>query len=485
VYADPIINIDGILYIRAAEAFSRGDTETALSIYKWPFYPYLIHTVHEISGVEPILAAHLLNAVFNISSCIVFVLLIREFGGAQRTLLIASVVIVLFPGLNEIRSYIVRDHGYILFYLSALLFLVKALQARSVPKLVASVFCMVTAMLFRIEGLVFLVAIPLIYLNSVLHIKPTTRTGRIVVVAIVAILLVAAFGWWFHTPEEVSDHTRFSLETIGEGWNQAFGALEAKIETLKSEIINTSSSSIARLVFLWSAIGIILAQVLVILSVPYTILAGYAFKKDLVFPNNVATKPWALFVFCNVVILFLFTLTWFFVTDRYPLALVVTLLATVPFALDQLYERWRSRGNGTTLTKLGYGLLAVILFFNCLEGLTSYSDKRYLRESGFWLRDNAHPTTRLFTNDPVIGFYSGLPGDKVTTIEDRGGLLDRFYRGKWIDYDYVALQIDPDPGFEHHLKKTLWVVPEKVFVNERSKEVRIYNIKKHRERKDQ
>lgn len=485
VYADPIINIDGILYIRSAEAFFRNDIDSAISLYKWPFYPYLIHLVHGATGIDRILAAHLLNALFNILTCLVFVFLVRELGGDQRTLWIASAVIVLFPGLNELRSYIIRDHGYILFYLLALWFLLKALPTRSIPLLAVSLVFMGSATLFRIEGFVFLIAILLTYSYPVIGRALATGTGRIVLAAVLVVVLVPVFGWWFHAPDKGPSQAVFAIEDIGSGWNQAYEALQEKIDLLKTEVINTSSNSVARLVFLWTVVGIIFAQVLILLSIPYALLTGYGLKQGLVFPNALAMRPWWLFIYCNVGILVLFTLTWFFLTDRYPLALVVTLLMAVPFALTHVYERWRSMTEKTALVKAGYAVLALVLFINCAEGLTSFSDKHYLRESGHWLQANAPPGSRLFTNDPVIGFYSGFPDDKVTVIEDREGILAKFYRGKWIEYEYVALQVDPNPDLEFHLKKTLWVIPEKVFLNERKKEVRIYNIKKHRERKDQ
>jgi hypothetical protein len=315
--------------------------------------------------------------------------------------------------------------------------------------------------------------------------KPVNRERWMVIAAIAAMLLIPVFGWWFYNPEEGSGYAKFSLESIRSGWDQAHQVLETKIDTLKNKIINTASSSVGRLVFLWTVIGIILVQVLIILSIPYAILAGYAFKKDLIFPNAIAVKPWKLFVYCNVGILVLFTLTWLFLTDRYPLALVVTLLMTVPFALEQVYENWRSRADRAIMFKAGYILLGLILVFNVVEGFTSYSDKRYLKESGIWLRDNVHQSTRLYTNDHIIGFYSGLPEINTSVVQNRDKMLALFYRGKWIKYDYLALQVDPDPEFERHLKKTLWVVPEQVFRGNRNREVRVYNIKKYRERKNQ
>jgi hypothetical protein len=484
VFADPIINNDGILYIQAAEALSRGDVEAALSLHKWPFYPFLISLVQQITGLDTIISAHILNGLFNTLSCIIFILLIAEFGGERRTVLIASLVIVFFPGLNELRSFVIRDHGYIVFYLSSFYFLLRAMHARDKRLLLGSLVFMGVATLFRIEGFVFLIVIPLIYFYSRIDAKPVNRLHLAFVAVIIAILLIPVFGWWLFNPGEGSGYATISIENIKNGWTQANEFLKFKIETLK-KIVNTSSSNIGRLVFLWTVTGVLLAQILIILSIPYAVLAGYAVKKNLIFPTSIAVKPWRLFIYCNLGILVLFTLTWLFLTDRYPLALVMMLLITVPFALDHIYAKWKDNKNRTVVLNSGYLLLALVLILNCMEGFTSYSDKHYLRDSGVWMKNNIHRKTKLLTNQRLVGFYSGLPTNRVTVMEDQDKLLVSFYKGQWIEYDYLALQVNPDPEFASHLKTTLWVKPEKIIADQRGNEVRMYNIKKYRERRSQ
>ena len=176
VYADPIINIDGILYLQAAEAFSLGNIDEALAIYKWPLYPFLISLINQITTLNFELSAHILNGMLTALTCIAFVLLTREIGAGSVTITIAALVIVFFPGLNELRSYIIRDHGYIAFYLLSLYYLIRALHLRSRVTFLTSMIAMGIATLFRIEGSVFLIAMPIIYLNSRANIEPMNRS---------------------------------------------------------------------------------------------------------------------------------------------------------------------------------------------------------------------------------------------------------------------------------------------------------------------
>ena len=485
VFADPIINIDGILYIKSAAALAAGDIDAALGFHKWPFYAYLIGGIHQLSGIDLEISAHILNCLLNILTCVGFVFLICELGATQRTVLIAVLVIVLFPGLNELRSYIIRDHGYIAFYIWSLYFLIRALHIRSQPLLGLSLLSMAVAALFRIEGMVFLIAMPIIYLNSRNDVIPMNRLTFNLLVVVTTILLLSVFGWWLYSPSEQADYSLHSIENISHGWNQAIDYLDNKIDVLKDHILDTSSDTTGRLVYLWTVGGIIFTQVLIILSIPYSYLSAYGLVRNLVFPGKHGVKPWKLFIYFNLIILAVFTLTKFFLTDRYPLALAITLLAIVPFSLAHVYSRWLAKPRTTFKSNLGYILVVLLLLVNVFEGLTSRSDKHYLKDSGIWISENIDAGTSLYTNDLVVGFYSEKAEELLAVEPDRAKLIGSFYRGEWIHFDYLALQVSPDVEFQGHLEKTLWVEPEKVFVNERNREVRIYNIKKYREREDQ
>ena len=283
VYADPIINIDGILYIKSAAALTAGDLDAALSFHKWPFYAYLISFIHQLTGLDLEISAHVLNCLLNILTCIGFVYLICELGADKRTILISVCVIVLFPGLNELRSYIIRDHGYIPFFIWSLYFLIRALHVRSKPLLVLSLLSMSIAALFRIEGVVFLIAMPIIYLNSRNDVIPMNRLTFNFLLLVTTVILLSVFGWWLYSPSEEADYSLHSLENISRGWNQAIDYLDNKIDILKDHILDTSSDTTGRLVYLWTVGGIIFTQVLIILSIPYSYLAGYGLVRNLVF----------------------------------------------------------------------------------------------------------------------------------------------------------------------------------------------------------
>jgi hypothetical protein len=485
VYADPIINVDGILYINTAKALAAGTTEHVNELYKWPVYSHLIAFMHKVTGLDLIAAAHVINAIFNVAACIVFVHLVAMLGGTRRTVLIASLVIVLFPGLNELRSYIIRDHGFIAFYLSSFLFLLRALHHRGPGLLLASMALMGCATLFRIEGVVFLAAVPFIYYYSGDRSLTEKRVSVAIVCLLVALFVVPVLGWWLHDPERDAGSGMFSAANYEGVWTQISNQLHVKMALLKDRFLETSSGNTARLTYIWTVLGVILIQIMITLSVPYSVIAGYGLKKRLAFPHRKFIRPWKLFIYFNVLVLLLFTFILFILTDRYSLALVLLLLMIVPFALEHIYEKWRQADSRSWRTRTGYGLLALVLVANCIEGFTSLAYKEHLKESGAWLHSRVSPGDRLYTNNRIVLFYSGIPKDKVTVVNNMETLFADLYSGEWINHDFLVLQIPPDPKLEPHLKATLWVKPEKVFTNKKGDQVRFYDIAAYRKSEQQ
>ena len=152
VSLDDVINNDGILYLQIAELLDRGEWQVAFQLYKWPFYPLLISLVANVPGLGYEHAAHLLNAALTALTVVCFISLVRELGGDQGTVLAAAIVIVLYPGINEYRSFIIKDTGYIAFYLLSLLYFFRSLRSPGWGQVVTWISSILVATLFRIEG---------------------------------------------------------------------------------------------------------------------------------------------------------------------------------------------------------------------------------------------------------------------------------------------------------------------------------------------
>ena len=87
------------------------------------FSPFLMWGTSVVLGTSYEVAGQLLNTSFFTASSLLFVGVVRAFGGTSRRLtILAALVAVLHPAFNEYRAFIIRDAGYLAFYLLALLY---------------------------------------------------------------------------------------------------------------------------------------------------------------------------------------------------------------------------------------------------------------------------------------------------------------------------------------------------------------------------
>lgn len=162
IATDHIFNPDGMRYLRGAYAFLEGD-EPPFHYSEWPFYDVLIGITSLITTLKPLHAAYLLNALMQASACVAFLRLFSLVqGSGKKTYWPAIVTVFLISGFNNSRDEIIRDHGYILFSLTGLIFLIQFLRTPSKRNLILTLFTLTLAFLFRVEGIVLLSAAPIL-----------------------------------------------------------------------------------------------------------------------------------------------------------------------------------------------------------------------------------------------------------------------------------------------------------------------------------
>ncbi len=479
VFLDDVVNNDGVLYLRAADLLVHGEWDAAFNLYKWPFYSLLIAVTGQITGFSLEYSAHLLNAVLSALAVVCFISLVREVGGDSKTVLVAALVVLLYPGINEYRSFIGRDAGYIAFYLLSLLLLFKYVNSPRFGYAIGWPSLMFVAALFRIEGFVFVAMLPfLFYLDR--------RAGRGIGVGGFSALVGAAFGlavvlaWWFGGSITAPDPKTIGPEPIGllqSLWETTTTAISTKITLLGETLLTKHASDHASIVFFVSLLVILLAEILGRLTLINAALVGHALYHRLIFPMTRAKTTWIWLVLLNLTILAILVLVRQFVPGRLPLALSLTLMLAVPFSLVALYERWRDqRTKRQTKSWLFPAACVLILLFG-LDGLYSPTGKTYLKEAGIWLRDNTPAQSTLLTNNQLLMFYAArnVYSDAGRFLPSHG--LDFIKNKEWQDYDYLAIRIKSKQEKQKtSLIGTLSRDPVMRFANRKGDEVLIFKV---------
>lgn len=477
VYRDPVINGDGILYMRAAEAILAGGWRAGNAIYPWPFYSWLVALLHQATGLGLEPAARLLDVALQALAVWAFITVVRELGGDRRTLLAAALVVLVHAPFNEYRSFVVRDFGYWAFYLVALGWFLRNFKTPGIGPALAWGASMVLATLFRIEGLVILLLAPLALLFAPDR-SFAARCGQLAKAQIVTLALLVVLGAWLlaGAPIEQAGRLAEPMQWLQQLWVQLEGGLSQKAAGLAQAILNQYSSSYAMAGVLALLLVILLGKTIGALTPLYALLALHAWRSRLIPVPAGAGRVLAWLVLVQTAILVGFLVNNFFLPGRYAMAWALTVMLAVPFSLVALYDRWSSRAAGGRAARWLFPAICVVLVAMLVDGLWSFgTSKAYLREAGLWVNARTSPASKVHSNDPIVAYYAGNRREnwkRAFTWQETAELLKT---KSWSEYDYVAVEVDRrHPERTAALAAALGRAPVAQFANRRGDRVLVF-----------
>lgn len=475
-YRETVINPDAICYLLTAQSVSTG-LQQAMHLCgqaHWPFYPMLIYSLVQVSHVSYLAAAYALNAIFTLFSVILFILIIKELGGSRRVLWFAAFVILLSHEFNSVRQYIVRDHGFWAFYLSSFYFLLRYFRSSTWMNALAWNVSLLTATLFRIEGMIFLLALPLL-ISFYPCFSFKTRFKNLVALNFVTFILCLIMGVWLalHPQEtlaklgrlnEVIHQFQYGFAMIGERYDAVKTGLIQHV--LTADAFNEAGLVTVILLFVWYGINIIEN-----VSWIYALFVVYAWRKRVVSFAFRQTWVIAAYLVVNVLVTAVFFLQNLFLSKRYLIALSLILMIWVPFALEKLWQQ------ATHLRSRLITFLAVFfIFVSALGGIFDFGySKSYIAQAGNWLAEEVPVNATLYVNDYQLMYYSKHFGLTIFAARENYKNINVIAHGNWKKYDYIALRLSKkEEGDIAALLQEIQLIPVKIFSNKRGDKVVIY-----------
>lgn len=493
VYCDNVINNDGILYIYSAESFLQHDLQKAFSFYKWPFYPLLIAIISRISTISLEYSAHILNAALTGLMVYCFIHLVKEMGGDKKVQIAAAFIILLYPGINEYRSYIIRGHGYLAFYLFSLIMFVKFIKQPLFRFAMGWGIGITIAILFRYEGFVFAMLLPLVILfkndipfkNRIIQlIKSQTFFWLISAAGLICVLFrphssITLLKKFFLLPVFLASYLQ----------SHFFQTFIFKADMVKEHVLNKFSADYAISIAGASIIIILACEIISRLTPVFSVLTIHAIYRKCLFPVRHMKKIWLWAVFINFAILVAYITIFFLLTGRYPLALSLTIMLAVPFSLNILYEKWRTSHDQQWIKKWIFPCVCILIIIMGADSLTSLggNNKTYLKEAGKWIKETSKPHETIFTTSYILSFYAEKENKKPLWEkslakpwgENWEEMLTMIDNDQWKNFDYIAIVIKRK--FPHHEKEILSAIPippVRVFKNKKNDHVIIFKINK-------
>ena len=445
IYHDPVINNDGVTYLALAEYMSAGNWQAAFDFYSWPFYSVFVVAVSKLLFIDIEAAAYVLNTLLAVSLTLAFVSIVGELSGHDRKIiLIAAVVILLFPSINKYRSFIIRDFGYLSCYLWSLYFIFRFCKTFNKSHLVAWLFFAALSCLFRFEGIVFLLIAP----YFLLLFSATNLPHRRKVLASLSLLLVTVsvmLVFWY-----VNDKYSAMLEMAA----QTGRNIDGLADLFLANIGLAGKQSLADYALVVSgSFAEVFYELLRRMAVLYLVFAVVAYVNRLTLHNELQRKVWLVYVVTNLVVLIGFSLFNNFLVSRYTLATALSLLLLAPFAI---YYLWNSAMQAGGWRRPVAFFVLVALSVISLERLGETTNKMHLKNSGKWLAENVAGDSRIYSNDKLIIYYAQRsPSDNLDHLYSTGMLVEFFQTNQLQHYDYLAYRLDDSVYADNILRQTL------------------------------
>ena len=448
-YADPVINNDGVVYVSVANLILNGNWQEAFAAYSWPFYPAIIAGVAKLFWIDAETAAYLLNGVFIILLTFAFTNVVGELSGYdRRIMLIALVVVVVFPSITKYRAYIIRDFGYLAFYLWSLYYLLRFCRDHKKQYLMGWIALAGASCLFRFEGIAFLLISPYFLVlfvgQDLQHRKTILRAGA-------ALILVAALGAlsWY-----VQNKYTATLIAAGHAGLNITSLSDLFFHNLSQRYGDGALTSHGFVNVILGTTGDVVYETLRRLAVVYFVFAVYAIYLGLVLKSPITRRIWAVYLVTNLCLLIGFSLFNSFLVSRYTMATALTLLLCAPFAIDHLLRRWPEV---KWFQKAVIGLAFLVVSVVSIEGLDVSTNKRFVRTGGEWIAQNLPPNASLYSNSRLLIYYSGA-GTKANLNEEYSNTRFAHYLkiGHIDNFDYIAVEVDLRSKLENDFRQTLW-----------------------------
>lgn len=485
-----IINPDAVCYLTSAEAIGRIGIKGAMQICSqanWPFYPAIIYGVVQITHLSYPAAGYAVDAIFTALSVLFFLMIVKKLGATQRILWLAAGVILLSHEFNGVREYIIRDHGFWVCYLLSILLLLNFFTQPNWKSAIGWSASLLAATLFRIEGAIFLLVLPYLAWCSA-SFSWRERTKCFFMLNALLLGIVAIIGAWLVLHPQQTLNQLGRVPEILVQFKQGFMIVVDRYTSTKAALadhvlIHERSKNAGSIYFILMGAWY-LFNLVVSLSVIYTALVIYAWLYRSTHWAQQAGWIIGGYILVNVMVTSGFLLENLFLSKRYLVALCLTLMLMVPFALNSLFEN--AKQSNQQRHKLTWWAVCLCIVFSAVGGIVDFGySKAYVYDAGKWISANIPAKAKLYSNDSQMLYYAKIYGDDLFQQMKANGDEDVLTNGRWQQFDYLAFRIS-----KHDLNKIQNLLHELValevaarFENKRGDLVMIYKVEHGKKKK--
>lgn len=419
------INIDSVLYFESAKLIANGDWLGSIKIYNWPFYSACIAFTHKLTNLNIEHSAQLLNVIFFGISTASFLNIISLAGGKKLEIIFGA--LILFSSRHIVGSMLampMRDEGFWAFFLLAIFFFIRFIQLHHIRDTLFWQLSILIAMLFRIEGVSYLILLPTI----IFFIDPNMKKWQAFLKSYLVFFILTLFLLLFNSYSilgvsrlhEILPSTLFLDFT---------SQLLAKSQLLSSVVLGKYLGEYAVESLLVSFFVIIIIKTVSTIGIINSGLAiGTIFQRKKIIDLRVY---YILLTVGSISILNLMfiSIKSFVIVGRYTAALSFILLIFATFSICAFID---VNSKYKIIKRISLTFLALFIVLNIGKNLQPDSNKTYhVKEAVTWLKSKNRLNKSVFYDSILSRYYANEP---YTTLAGSNKRID-FLNNEQIDLE--------------------------------------------------
>jgi hypothetical protein len=402
----PLLNDDAYGYLQAAALLQRDGALAVLEQYGWYCYSIVIALLDPALPGDLLLSAQIFNAATLALLVVAFIECSHALQPAPPTRALAALTVLLFPLLNEMRFFLIRDFAFWAFALLSLWQLVRFCQQPHWRT--ASYWCafLLLATLFRLEAMLLALLTPLwlwrthgLRVASMLYAVLAAAAVSLLILSLLTqfdVLALMQFAYRYYLP------SLFDLPNV-----LASNALKLNASLFTTDnfpgISNTSHGVV---LLMLSYIYTLAAELMAALGAPLTIVLTYATWRGWL--CKAQPSAWQAYSSISALSLLAFLSIMHFLTQRYATMVSLLLLLCLPSALMQLYHRAKT-SERLAWFRRGTALFCCVFL---IDSLFSFGrSQAYIQDANAWISANLPPAAIVVTNEHYIAYHSQRVAD--------------------------------------------------------------------------
>lgn len=482
------VNDDSVLYFELARLFSLGEWKQGIALFNWPLYPALISAVHQLTPFNFQTSAQLLNISFFAMTTFSFIQLIRLGGGNKTTILCGAILLLSSTYIvGDVLPMLLRDQGFWAMFLTSLVYFIQFYRHQKLSDALLWQISAILAMLFRIEAIIFLVALPFtLFQQHEFSIKQKLtyffEANLILILATTLITAILVFSSSF----QLSDFGRLqeAIAIFPRILTDITQKFIRKAEIMNEEILGSFLNEYGMIAIIISLASIIVIKIAKLVGLPVIAIfaVNYAGR------NHTTTMQQD----ARTILLWSLALTLvnactivardFILSGRYIIALGLILLIFAAFHLASLVEKIRANSLKKRWEKTVI-LIAITstLFLGFNNLLPKQAGYNFEQDAVAYIKQQQIPNSKIFYVTPRLRFYADAPF--TTRGYDYWDYTQKAIEdGSIYQYDYLAIVLNINNKNESKEAKLLEKLPqykiEKEFFGYKNKKKVILFVKK-------